>query len=160
MPSSNPPSPQRLMAAVVAAQQAISALPDDADNALLLDTIEGESDVMEVMDRLAELAIADKLLAERAAERAKRIAARAERSRAVIARILEALELTKLERPLYTASVSYHRELGSLDEAELPAEYWRHAPDKVAINKALRAGQPVPGASLGNDQPRLTIRSN
>ena len=42
------------------------------------------------------------------------------------------------------ASVRYHRELGSLDESTLPPEFWRHAPDKVAITKALRAGKEIP----------------
>ena len=46
--------------AMVAAQRAISELPDDGDNVLLLNTIEGESDVLEVLDRVIEHAIADK----------------------------------------------------------------------------------------------------
>jgi hypothetical protein len=153
------PSSHAIQAAMVAAQQAISALPDDGDNVLLLNTIEGESDVLEVLDRVVEHAVADAKLVELARERARRLEERAKRTRNVALQIIEALGVSPLERPVYTASVSYHRELGSLNEAELPDEWWRRAPDKVAIAKALRAGQDIPGASLGNDAPRLTIRT-
>lgn len=157
--SSKLPSSHAIQNAMVAAQRAISELPDDGDNVLLLNTIEGESDVLEVLDRVIEHAIADAKLVELARERAKRIEERAKRTRNVALQIIEALGVSPLERPVYTASVSYHRELGSLDESTLPAEFWRHAPDKVAITKALRAGKEIPGASLGNDQPRLTLRT-
>jgi hypothetical protein len=153
------PSSHAIQNAVVAAQQAISALPDDEDYGLLISTVEGESDVLEVIDRVVEAAIADAKLVELARERARRIEERAKRTRNVALQIIEALGISPLERPLFTASVSYHRELGSLNEAELPDEWFRRAPDKIAIAKALRAGQDIPGASLGNDQPRLTIRT-
>jgi len=154
------PSSHSIQNAVVAAQQAISALPDDEDYGLLISTVEGESDVLEVIDRVVEAAIADAKLVELARERARRLEERAKRTRNVALQIIEALGISPLERPLFTASVSYHRELGSLNEAELPDEWWRRAPDKVAIAKALRAGQEIPGASLGNDQPRLTVRTS
>jgi hypothetical protein len=154
------PSSHAIQAAMVAAQQAISALPDDGDNVLLLNTIEGESDVLEVLDRVVEHAVADAKLVELARERARRLEERAKRTRNVALQIIEALGVSPLERPVYTASVSYHRELGSLNEAELPDEWWRRAPDKIAIAKALRAGQEIPGASLGNDAPRLTLRTS
>lgn len=152
-------SPRKLEAAMSAAQQIKELLPYDDDNKLLIDTVDGETDVFEIIDKLAELAIADKALAEKAAERAKRIAGRSERNREVIKAMMQALDIPKLERPLATLSISQHRELQVIDEAELPAEFVRHSPDKVAIAKALRAGFPVSGATLGNDQPRLTIRT-
>ena len=158
MPS-NVPHGAAIERAMSAAMEAISALPDDGDNVLLLNTIEGESDVLEVLDRVVEAAIADKKLAELARERAKRIEARADRARGVALQIIEALGVSPLERGVYTASVSYHRELGSLDESVLPEAFIRRAPDKIAIAKALRAGQEVAGASLGNNAPRLIIRT-
>lgn len=152
-------SPQRLMAAISAAQQVKELLPYDDDNKLLIDTVDGETEVFTLLDRLAEAAIADKELAERAAERAKRIAARAERSRDVIARMLEALDLNKVERPLFTASISHVRKPIVTDPALLPEAFMRHAPDMILIGKALRAGNTVDGAELGNDRPVLTIRT-
>lgn len=159
MPSKALPSSHAIQNAVVAAQQAISALPDDEDYSLLISTVEGESNVLEVLDRVVEHAIADAKLVELARERAKRIEERAKRTRNVALQIIEALGISPLERPLFTASVSYHREIGTLDETLLPDEFIRRAPDKVAIAKALRAGQEVAGASLGNNAPRLIIRT-
>ena len=158
MPPKAAPSAYRLEAAMSAALQIKAELPPDNDTALLLGMIEGETDALELMDRLAEAAIADKALAEKATERAARLKERADGHRNVITRMLEALEISKLERALYTASVSHHRELQLIDEAALPDAFIRHAPDKVAIAKALRAGQDIPGATLGNAQPRLILR--
>jgi Siphovirus Gp157 len=157
MPS-NVPHGAAIERAMSAAMEAISALPDDGDNVLLLNTIEGESDVLEVLDRVVEAAIADKKLAELARERAKRIEARADRARGVALQILEALQVSPLERPLYSASISYPRKPLVTNADELPKEMIREAPDMIAIGKALRAGETIPGAELRNPEPQLTIR--
>ena len=104
--SSKLPSSHAIQNAMVAAQRAISELPDDGDNVLLLNTIEGESDVLEVLDRVIEHAIADAKLVELARERAKRIEERAKRTRNVALQIIEALRVWPLERPIYTASIT------------------------------------------------------
>ena len=157
MPS-NVPHGAQIERAMSAAMEAISALPDDGDNVLLLNTIEGESDVLEVLDRVVEAAIADKKLAELARERAKRIEARADRARGVALQIIEALQVSPLERPLYSASISYPRKPLVTNADELPKEMIREAPDMVAIGKALRAGETIPGAELKNPEAQLTIR--
>jgi hypothetical protein len=141
-----------------AAMEAISALPDDGDNVLLLNTIEGESDVLEVLDRVVEAAIADKKLAELARERAKRIEARADRARGVALQIIEALQVSPLERPLYSASISYPRKPIVTDAMAVPDKFSRVSVDMIALGKALRAGESVPGAELRNPEPQLTIR--
>jgi len=155
---SNTISPRRLEAAMSAAQQVKQLLAGYSDEDLLA-SLESETDALELLDRFVEHALADKELAAKASERAARLKERAERSRDIIQRMMAALELTKLERSLATLSISQHRELQVIDEAELPDEFIRHAPDKVAIAKALRAGQDIPGATLGNAQPRLTLRT-
>ena len=154
----NVPHGAAIERAMSAAMEAISALPDDGDNVLLLNTIEGESDVLEVLDRVVEAAIADKKLAELARERAKRIEARADRARGVALQIIEALQVSPLERPLYSASISYPRKPLVTNADELPKEMIREAPDMVAIGKALRAGETIPGAELRNPEAQLTIR--
>src|SRR5580765_515564 len=58
-------SPRRLEAAMSAAQQIKELLPYDDDNKLLIDTVDGETEVFTLLDRLAEAAIADKELAEK-----------------------------------------------------------------------------------------------
>jgi hypothetical protein len=46
-------------------------------------------------------------------------------------------------------------------ENEIPAEYFRHEikPNISAIKDALKAGKTVPGASLSNGAPSLTVRT-
>jgi hypothetical protein len=142
-----------------AAMEAISQLPDDEDYGLLISTIEGESDILEVLDRVVEHAISDKKLAELARERASRIEARSVRAREIARDIVEALEVSPLERPVYTASLTWPRKPVVTNADELPAAYIRTAPDMVAIGKALRAGEAIPGAELKNPAPQLTIRT-
>ena len=48
--SSKLPSSHAIQNAMVAAQRAISELPDNGNNVLLLNTIKGESDVLEVLE--------------------------------------------------------------------------------------------------------------
>jgi hypothetical protein len=141
------------------AQQAIAALPDTSDQELLLATIEGESDALEAIDRLAEMALADKHLVEIARARAQRLEARAAGVRAVIIAMMQGLQLSKLQRPLATMSVSHTTTARVTEQDELPAEYMRAAPDMHAIRKALTAGEAVPGAVLNNPAPTLTIRT-
>jgi hypothetical protein len=140
------------------AQQAIAALPDTSDQELLLATIEGESDALEAIDRLAEMALSDKHLVELARARAQRLEARAAASRAVIVAMMQGLHLPKLQRPLSTLTISHTTTAKITEQDELPAEYMRSAPDMHAIRKALTAGTEVPGAVLNNPSPVLTIR--
>jgi hypothetical protein len=143
-----------------AAMEAISALPDDDDHELLLGVIEGQSEIFELLDKIVEWSIADKKLAELARERARRIEARSDRAREIATRIVEALGVSPLERPVYTASITYPRKALVTNADELPDTYIRHAPDMVAIGKALRAGETIPGVELQNPAPQLTIRTS
>ena len=158
--SSKLPSSHAIQNAMSAAMKVISTLPDDEDHALLLGSLEGETDIMEVLDRVVESSIADNKLAEAARERAKRVEERARKSREIALRIIEALQISPLERPLYTASLTFPRKPLVTNADELPDTYIRHAPDMVAIGKALRAGETIPGAELRNPEPTLTIRTS
>ena len=157
MPSKSLPSSHAIQNAMVAAQQVISTLPDDEDHALLLGSLEGETDIMEVLDRVIEHAIADGKLVEMARERARRIEARAARTRDVALRILEALGVSPLERPIYTASIMQIRKSIVTDAMAVPDRFSRVSVDMIALGKALRAGEEVPGAELSNAEPSLRI---
>ena len=158
MRSSSIPHGAAIERAMSAAMQIISELPDNEDHALLLGSLDGETDIFEVLDRVVESSIADNKLAEAARERAKRVEERARKSREIALRIIEALQVSPLERPIYTASITYPRKPLVTNADELPDTYIRHAPDMVAIGKALRAGETIPGAELRNPEPQLTIR--
>ena len=149
-------NPARLMEAVVAAQQAIEGLPED--ERLIAGTVEGETELFELMDRYAEAALADKALIQKAEERLDRIKARADRHQDVVRRILDAVGISKLQRPLYSAFFTHRTSVTVTDAAEVPEEYRR--PDKVAIGAALRRGDDVPGAVLSNAMPSLTLKAS
>ena len=151
-------SPRRLEAAMSAAMQLIAQLPDD-DETLRRDTVEGETDALAMMDQIAERVMADEALVERARERAKRLEARADRHREIITQMMAALELTKLDRALFTASIAYRSKAMVTDADQLPDDYIRHAVDMVKLGKALHAGTAVEGAMLSNPAPVLTIRT-
>lgn len=130
-----------------------------ADDKLLLDMIEGETDVLEVLDRLIETSMADAILAEMAEARMRRLNARRDRLRETALAMLEALEITKpLERAAYTASISRRARAMVTDADRLPPELVRTAPDLRAIARALKEG-PVEGAMLSNPIPSLIVRT-
>jgi len=152
-------SPRRIEQAMAEAMK-LRELVGDEDAQLLADTIEGETDVFSLIDRLAERALADKLLVERGKERLKRIEAREDRARAIVQKMMEALGVAKLDRSLATLSVSAGpRSVQIVDQAAIPDGYWRKSVDKVEIAKQLKAGNAVAGAELSNGAPVLTLRS-
>jgi hypothetical protein len=156
--------------AVAGLKQTLRQLGGEGDEALLMDTIEGETSLMEAIDRLL-LAIADAAgLAKGAHEAAEVLAARAERfekraeaARGLIEQALMIAELDKLERPTATLSmVRRPPKLEVAEEADIPAEFWKLGDpklDKKALLAALKDGRIVPGACLSNAAPSLTIRS-
>ena len=101
------------------------------------------------MDAYAEQAISDAQLVKLARERTARLEERAQRSRAIVTAILEALRLKRAERALFTASLSQRRDLVDVPTNEaLPEAFVRTAPDKTLIRRALSAGAHVPGYEL------------
>lgn len=156
--------------AVAALQESLRQLGVEGDETLLMDGIEGETSLLEAIDRLL-LAIAEAAglakgshdAAQTLAARAARFEKRVEAARGVIEQALVIAELDKLERP--TATLSLVRrppkvEIG--EEADIPAEFWKLGDpklDRKALLAALKAGRAVPGACLSNSAPSLTIRS-
>jgi hypothetical protein len=149
------PSAYRLQEAMSHAMQLIAELPDD--ERLRASTIEGETDALECLDAYAEQALADAALVKQARERAARLEARAQRNRAIVSAILQALQLKRTERALFTASLSQRTEVAEVaTNEELPWEFTRISPDKVLIGKVLRGGERVPGYEL-QTKPDVTL---
>ncbi len=156
-----PYSIQRAMSAALTLRNAL--LQDDGtladDDRRLCDTIEGETDVFEVLDRLVENSMADAVLAELAAARAARLKARKDRLRATALMMLEALDIARpIERAAYTVSIQRRTKAIITDPKLIPAELMRAAPDLHAVAKALKDG-PVSGAELSNPQPHIVVRT-
>lgn len=158
------PSPLQLMRAMSAVGSLRETLlTEDStiadDDKLLLDLLEGQTDVFELLDRVVESSMADGVLAELAAARAKRLKARQDHLRNVALRVIEALAIRgPIERPSYTASIA-HRAKAIVTQPELlPSELLRTTPNMDAIKSALKMGD-VDGAIMSNPQPVLTIRT-
>ena len=142
------------------AMQALTTVEDDAEDPQLVAAITdgGGGDILQILDRVAEMSVADRLLAEQASARADRLEARADKARDLIRRIMEALELQKLERPTYTVTMAEGpKSVVVQDEGAVPDHYIRHAPNKPEILRALKRGEDVPGCTMNNGAPVLRL---
>jgi hypothetical protein len=118
------------------------------DDDIVIASIESETDLMRVFDRVAERVDQDNRSAVIARERAKRLEARADRNTEFLDYLMRTIgNQTKLERP--TATVFYQANPPRLEiEGEVPETFMTSVPDKPAITKALKAGEDLPGCRL------------
>jgi Siphovirus Gp157 len=97
--------------------------------------------------------------------RLDRLERRQEALRALAFKIMETADVTRLELPLATLTISTGpRKVLVTDEKALPSCYVRtvREPAKVIIGDMLRAGHVIPGAELSNAEQvlRITVRSD
>lgn len=142
----------------------------EEDETLFADTIEGETDVYEVLADLVRREQSAKHQAkavyaycESLQARAARFERQQEAARELIKRVMDAAGLRKAPLPEATLSVSAGRpKLIITDLAAIPAEFTETVtetrPDKAAIKEALQTGKAVDGAILSNAEPVLSIR--
>lgn len=141
---------------------------DPADEQLVVDTIEGETNFVEAvdgvlarMDAAEALAVGLTLVEERYAVRRRALEARVERLRTMLEQAMTIAEVQKLERPTATVFFSSRRpELVVDDESRIPTRFYRAgAPklDKTELRQALLAGE-VDGAHLSQGGVTLTIK--
>lgn len=142
-------------------------LGDDLDEAFF-DTLDGETDAVEIAARLlagalSADALVDAIVGEQRdlADRKKRIEARGSAYRGQLLAVIDAMGVKKLELPRGT--ISRRNGLQSLhiaDETAIPSQLCKTtiAPDKAAIKAQLLAGENVPGAELLTGADGVTIR--
>jgi hypothetical protein len=147
----------------------IDAYPDLADDETLrADMLAGSTNAFEllavVVERMQEaksFSEAIKARAKELSERSSRYAKRGDAMRAFAERIMRAADLRKAELPAATLSIrNTPPAVVITDEDDLPEAFWRvsRAPDKSAINDALKAGQFIPGAELSNGGEIISVR--
>lgn len=150
--------------------QLLLAYPELAEDEILrADMLEGETDLHAVLRELeqtrqtaATTETALKLYVEELRSRASRFERREQAMRALIFQLMQAAELLKVELPEATLSIrSGTAKTIITDEDRLPNEFVRikREPDKIKIKAALSNGQTVPGATLSNVEPVLSIRT-
>ena len=160
-----------LLALVPAHRAIVSAIreafPDESDDDLV-DSIAGESDLPDAivavlraaLEREAQAkAIKDDLVA-RLTERARRLEDGARTMRAAALQAMQEAGLKKVSAIDMSISVGRGKPRVQITEPELiPAALCRivREPNKTEISKLLAEGTDVPGCSLGNPQPFLSI---
>jgi hypothetical protein len=96
-------------------------------------------------------------------ERLSRIEGRADKKRTLVASVMERADLRKITDPEFTASLrATPAPLVVTAEGEIPSTYWKpQAPklDRGSLLAALKAGESVPGATLGNGGVTIAVRT-
>ena len=140
------------------------------DDQTLADTVEGLTDLHEIVTAIIRSALADEALATglkgRIAEmedRLTRIQDRASKRRQIAKDVMVELDLKKLTAPDFTASMRPGMPaLMVIDEKAVPSIYWE--PREPRLNRQelladLKQGAEVTGVSLSNPEPVLSVRT-
>lgn len=145
------------------------ALQEHDDPALILDMIEGSTDLPEACVAVYEETVEDEVLlaglAVKIAElqtRKGRIEKSIETRRNVILMAMDKAGLSTIRCPLATISVrDVPPKVVISDEAVIPSRFWKPSDprlDKASVTAALKAGEAVPGATMGNGSIGLSVR--
>ena len=141
---------------------------DDEDT--FLDTLDGETDAMDVLGKLIqqdqELKAQEKAVKELIdayRKRATILGDRQDATRQVMLQLLEAMGKKKVPHALATVSITKPRwSVEITDEAQVPSQLkiTTTKPDIQAIKKILDDGEPVPGArpKVGNQSINVRLK--
>ncbi len=148
----------------------IQAQDPQIDDQTLADTVEGLTDLHEIVQAIIRSALADEALATglkgRIAEmedRLNRLQDRASKRRQIAKDVMVELDLKKLSAPDFTASIRPGTPaLMVIDEAAVPSIYWE--PREPRLNRQglvadLKQGAEVTGVALSNPEPVLSVRT-
>lgn len=150
-------------------RQRIVALVGDLDDTTLADTLEGETDLHEVVSAVVRSALVDEALAdgmkghmETMRNRLDRLKERAKKQRRLAKAAMIEVGLTKIVAPDFTLSVRVGAPaLVVVDEAAIPDNYWvTQTPrlNRQGLLSDLKQGRPVDGVALSNPEPVLNVR--
>lgn len=140
------------------------------DEETLADTLEGITNLHEMIAEVLRSALEDQAMAkglkgriEEMKERLDRLEARAKKKKQLALDAMSEAKLRKLTEPDFTASVRRGQpSLNVVAEADIPEGYWVPQPprlDRAALTAALKIGEVVPGAILNAPNPTLTVRT-
>lgn len=139
------------------------------DDEAWLATLESETDFTELLTTIVRriedtkaLVIGTKDRFEELKARKDRFEHRIDTLRELAFKIMQAADLAKAELPEATLSLRAGQQqlIGEADPASLPDSLCKISRDlnRTAIKEALKTGQTVPGFSLSNSPPSLSIR--
>jgi hypothetical protein len=150
-------------------QRLLSEYPQ-SDEKTLQDTLEGITDLHEMIAAVIRSALVDEALQsglrsrlDDMKERLSRLELRSEKKRQMALEAMSEAGLRKLEQPDFTASAQAGSPvLVVVSEGDIPQAYWvpqPPRPDRQALLAQLKRGNDIPGVHLGNPKPVLTVRT-
>ncbi len=147
----------------------ILAVEVDIDDTTLADTIEGLTELHEVVAAVVRSALLDEAMAEglkahiqALQDRLRRLVDRAAERRRIARDAMVEVDVRKIAAPDFTLSVRVGSPaLVVTDEHAIPDPYWLPRDprlDRVGLINDLKRGNAVPGAALSNPEPVLSVR--
>ena len=147
----------------------VEAYPE-ADEETLADTLEGITDLHEMIAAVIRSALVDEALhsglrmrLEEMRLRLSRLEERGAKKRQMALEAMSEVGLKKLEQPDFTASArSGSPGVVVTSEETIPADFWLPQPSKLdrqGLLGSLKRGQAIPGAELSNPKPCLSVRT-
>jgi hypothetical protein len=142
----------------------------DIDEETLADTLEGITDLNDMISAVIRSALVDEALqsglrfrVDDMRERLSRLELRASKKRQLALEAMSEAGLAKLEQPDFTASVrAGSPALVVIAEENIPAPYWLPQPpklDRQTILGELKRGIAIAGAEMSNPKPVLSVRT-
>ncbi len=142
----------------------------DADEETLHDTLEGMTNLTEMLAEVLRSQLEDQAMGSALRgrisdmqERLSRFEDRARKKRELVTRVMEQADLRKLVEADFTVSLRSSRApLMIIDDEAIPADFWRPQPaklDRQGLISALGAGRDIPGAVLGNPPMIISVRT-
>jgi hypothetical protein len=150
-------------------QRLVSEYPE-ADDETLRDTLEGITDLHEMIAAVIRSALVDEALQaglrtrlEDMRRRLERLEMRSAKKRELALEALTEAGLKRLEQPDFTAFTRAGLPgLIIVSESAIPVSYWVPQPprlDRQSLLTDLKGGSAIPGAQLSNPKPILTVRT-
>lgn len=139
------------------------------DEQTLADTVEGLTDIHEIIAAILRSALSDEALATglkgRIAEmqgRLERLQDRASKRRQIAKDVMLELDIKKIAAPDFSASIRQGLPaLQVLDEASVPSIYWQPVAPRLKrqeLLSELKGGGEIQGVALSNPEPVLSMR--
>jgi hypothetical protein len=148
----------------------IRAQDPQIDEQTLADTVEGLTDLHEIVQAIIRAALTDQTLAtglrcriSDMQDRLDRLQDRAAKRRQIAKDVMVELDLKKLNAPDFTASLRPGLPaLVVLNEDAVPKTYWEPGEPRLrrqVLASDLKGGAEIAGATLSNPEPVLRVRT-
>jgi hypothetical protein len=153
-----------------AIRERLKAEDPTLDEQTLADTVEGLTDLHEIIQAVVRAALLDESLVKGLRcrivdmqDRLARLEDRASKRRQIARDVMIEIDLKKITAPDFTVSVRPGTPaLMVIDEEAVPPIYWEPGEPRLrrqVLTADLKLGEEVPGAALSNPEPVLSVRT-